>query len=153
MLHQFVSWPAYAVDWHLLLNTLLNDLALPGFCRKTGNAGLMAEGKERFADYKADKADGNVNWAQQGKDAVKDWKPHVSPFNLSCTCFEEQLPVKVAKIFLCTCRVLRLQEALHQHHLSRYCVSNKKLLCSLYMLGEVSRRHAMNAMCNLQLYV
>ncbi|KAL3163285.1 hypothetical protein ABBQ32_009680 [Trebouxia sp. C0010 RCD-2024] len=40
---------------------------------KTGNAGLMAEGKERFQDYKTDKADGQVNWAQQGKDAIKDW--------------------------------------------------------------------------------
>lgn len=47
-------------------------------CSKTGNAGLMAEGKERFQDYKTDKADGQVNWAQQGKDAIKDWKAPVS---------------------------------------------------------------------------
>ena len=36
----------------------------------------MAEGKERLADYKADKADGQVNWAAQGKDAIKDWTGH-----------------------------------------------------------------------------
>ena len=47
-------------------------------CSKTGNAGLMAEGKERFTEYKTDKADGQVNWAQEGKDAMKDWKPAVS---------------------------------------------------------------------------
>ena len=46
-------------------------------CRKTGNAGVMAEGKQRFAEYKQDKADGSVNWAQEGKDAMKDWKPQV----------------------------------------------------------------------------
>lgn len=37
----------------------------------------MAEGKQRFAEYKQDKADGSVNWAQEGKDAMKDWKPQV----------------------------------------------------------------------------
>lgn len=42
----------------------------------------MAEGKERFQDYKTDKADGQVNWAQQGKDAIKDWKAPVS--HLTC---------------------------------------------------------------------
>lgn len=42
----------------------------------------MAEGKERYQDYKTDKADGQVNWAQQGKDAIKDWKAPVS--QLSC---------------------------------------------------------------------
>ena len=42
----------------------------------------MAEGKERYADYKADKADGQVNWAQQGKDAIKDWKAPVSHLSL-----------------------------------------------------------------------
>ncbi|DBA98421.1 hypothetical protein WJX82_004572 [Trebouxia sp. C0006] len=42
---------------------------------KTGNAGVMAEGKQRLAEYKQDKADGSVNWAQEGKDAMKDWKP------------------------------------------------------------------------------
>lgn len=46
-------------------------------CRKTGNAGVMAEGKQRFAEYKQDKADGSVNWAQEGKDAMKDWKSQV----------------------------------------------------------------------------
>lgn len=38
----------------------------------------MAEGKERYQDYKTDSADGQVNWAQQGKDAMQDWKPAVS---------------------------------------------------------------------------
>lgn len=38
----------------------------------------MAEGKERFQDYKTDKADGQVNWGQQGKDAIKDWQHPVS---------------------------------------------------------------------------
>ena len=37
----------------------------------------MAEGKQRFTEYKTDKADGSVNWAQEGKDAMKDWKPQV----------------------------------------------------------------------------
>ena len=46
-------------------------------CSKTGDAGLMAEGKQRFTEYKQDKADGSVNWAQEGKDAMKDWKPQV----------------------------------------------------------------------------
>ena len=42
----------------------------------------MAEGKERFQEYKTDKADGSVNWAQEGKDAMKDWKPTVSSATL-----------------------------------------------------------------------
>ena len=44
----------------------------------------MAEGKERFTDYKTDKADGQVNWGQQGKDAIKDWKAPVSYLSLLC---------------------------------------------------------------------
>lgn len=42
----------------------------------------MAEGKERYTEYKTDKADGSVNWAQEGKDAMKDWKPQVSKASL-----------------------------------------------------------------------
>ena len=44
----------------------------------------MAEGKQRFTEYKQDKADGSVNWAQEGKDAMKDWKPQVSIGSLAC---------------------------------------------------------------------
>ena len=44
---------------------------------KKGFSGILAEAKERYADYNADKADGKVDWAAQGKDALKDWKkPH-----------------------------------------------------------------------------
>ncbi|KAK9787017.1 hypothetical protein WJX73_006450 [Symbiochloris irregularis] len=42
---------------------------------KTGAGGLAAEGKERYQDYSTDKKDGKVDWAKQGKDAIKDWKP------------------------------------------------------------------------------
>ena len=45
----------------------------------------MAEAKERLNDYKADKADGQVNWGQQGKDAIKDWKTPVSCCFLLCS--------------------------------------------------------------------
>jgi len=45
----------------------------------------MAEGKERYAEYKTDKADGSVNWAQEGKDAMKDWKPQVGVGSLRLT--------------------------------------------------------------------
>lgn len=34
----------------------------------------MAEGKDRYQDYKTDAADGKVNWMQQGKNAVTDLK-------------------------------------------------------------------------------
>ena len=34
----------------------------------------MAEGKDRYQDYKTDAADGKVNWMQQGKDAMTDYK-------------------------------------------------------------------------------
>jgi len=63
-------------------------------CRKTGNAGVMAEGKQRFTEYKQDKADGSVNWAQEGKDAMKDWKPQVC-----AACYGEMC---------CNCTVHRL---------------------------------------------
>lgn len=51
----------------------------------------MAEGKERYADYTTDKADGQVNWAQQGKDAIKDWKAPVSHLSLLCKYLLYQL--------------------------------------------------------------
>ena len=56
-------------------------------CSKTGDAGLMAEGKQRFTEYKQDKADGSVNWAQEGKDAMKDWKPQVCIGSLALVNF------------------------------------------------------------------
>ena len=43
-------------------------------CRKSGASGVMAEGKDRYQDYKTDAADGKVNWMQQGKDALTDYK-------------------------------------------------------------------------------
>ena len=35
---------------------------------------MMAEGKDRYQDYKTDAADGKVNWMQQGKNAMTDFK-------------------------------------------------------------------------------
>ena len=41
---------------------------------KTGASGLAAEGKERYAEFNKDKADGKINYGQELKDASKDWR-------------------------------------------------------------------------------
>ncbi|KAK9815147.1 hypothetical protein WJX73_008790 [Symbiochloris irregularis] len=41
---------------------------------KSGPAGVAEEGKQRYQEYNKDKADGKVNWGQEGKDAFSGIK-------------------------------------------------------------------------------
>lgn len=76
-------------------------------CSKTGASGVMAEGKDRYQDYKTDAADGKVNWMQQGKNALTDYKADTAVILILCYKLLIKLSLCCLMFLLCSAGCIR----------------------------------------------